>query len=207
MADPFLPAAGTLVLVGDSVTDAGRDRTDPGGLGEGWVRDVAAALATTHPGLAVRNRGVAGDRAVDLERRWDDDVLAERPVVVSVLVGVNDTWRRFDAADPTSVEDYEATLRRLLERTRLAGVERLVLVEPFALHVPPVTSEWDDELAGRRAAVARVGASYGAVVVRAQAAFDAAAGDAPEALLHDGVHPTPAGHALLARSWLDAVGA
>lgn len=207
MADPLLPADGTLVLVGDSVTDAGRDRTDPRSLGDGWVRDVAAALAGSHPGLVVLNRGVGGDRAVDLERRWDTDVLAERPDVVGVLVGVNDTWRRFDSDDPTSVEDYEATLRRVLERTRAAGVDRVVLVEPFALHVPPVTPAWDEELAGRRAAVARVGASYGTVVVEAQQAYDAAAGDAPEALLHDGVHPTPEGHRLLARTWLAAVGA
>lgn len=207
MADLVLPADGTLLLVGDSVTDAGRDRTDPLSLGQGWVRDVASALAGSRPGLVVLNRGVSGDRAVDLERRWDTDVLVERPDVVSILVGVNDTWRRFDSGDPTSVEAYEATLGRVLERTRAAAVTRLVLVEPFALPVPPVTSEWDEELAGRRAAVARVGASYGAVVVEAQSAYDAAAGDAPEVLLHDGVHPTPAGHRLLARTWLEAVGA
>lgn len=205
MAD-VLPVGGTLLLVGDSVTDAGRDRGDPRSLGQGWVREVASAL-DSRPGLVVLNRGVSGDRAVDLERRWDADVLAQRPDVVSVLVGVNDTWRRFDADDPTSVEAYEETLRRILERTRAAGVAGLVLVEPFALHVPPVTAAWDDELAGRRAAVARVGASYDAVVVAAQAAFEAAAGDSPEALLHDGVHPTAAGHRLLARTWLDTVGA
>ena len=52
------------------------------------------------------------------------------PTVVSILVGINDTWRRYDRGTPTSTGQYEGNLRALVE-----GVDRLVLVEPFVVPV------------------------------------------------------------------------
>ncbi|NKY07768.1 hypothetical protein HF998_12415, partial [Cellulomonas hominis] len=120
-----------LVFVGDSITDAGRDRADAASLGDGYVGLVARAL----PGTRVVNLGVAGDRAVDLEARWECDVTPSAPDVLTVYVGVNDTWRRFDAGEATSAEAFEATYRRLL--ARVPGGARLVLVEPYLLPVRP----------------------------------------------------------------------
>jgi lysophospholipase L1-like esterase len=47
----------------------------------------------------------------------------------------------------------------------------------------------------------------GARFVPLQAAFDARAAETgPEAWAKDGVHPTPAGHALIAQQWRAVVG-
>lgn len=188
-----------LVFVGDSITDAGRDRADAGSLGDGYVSLVAAGL----PGAQVRNLGIGGDRAVDLEARWDRDVAASAPDVLTLYVGVNDTWRRFDAGDPTSAEEFEATYRRLLDR--VPGSPRLVLVEPFLLPMRPEQHGWLDDLAGKREVVARLAGQAGAALVPLHTLLTAAAeGVGPQALAPDGVHPTPAASQVIADAWLAA---
>ncbi|MGW9114885.1 SGNH/GDSL hydrolase family protein [Microbacterium sp. NPDC055683] len=190
-----------IVLIGDSITDAGRDRSDRGSLGTGYAALIADALAGE---AEVVNVGISGDRAVDLEARWTDDVDALEPAVLSVYVGVNDTWRRFDRGDATSAEDFEATYRRLLS-SDAARSARLVLVEPFLLPVRAEQEEWRGDLDAKRDVVARLAGEAGAAFVPLHAILSAeAAHVGPAALAADGVHPTPAGAALIARAWLEA---
>lgn len=192
-----MPSTERLVFVGDSITDAGRDRADAASLGDGYV-----SLAAKETGDAVVvNVGVSGDRAVDLERRWADDVEPAAADVLTVYVGVNDTWRRFDDGDLTTAEDFEATYRRLLART---GGARLLLVEPFLLPVSDAQRGWLEDLAGKREVVARLATETGAGFVPLHTILTEAAGQEPERLAFDGVHPTPAGARLIADAWLEA---
>lgn len=77
---------------------AGRIVAQPAHLGSGDAMIAAAHFRTLHPWLRVRfrNRGVSGNRAVDLRRRWQRDCLDLAPTWVSILVGINDTRRRYD---------------------------------------------------------------------------------------------------------------
>ena len=195
-----MSAVRRLVFVGDSVTDAGRDRADDASLGDGHVRRIADALAARGDDVLVLNRGVAGNRAVDLDARWEADVVAARPDVLTVHVGVNDMWRRFDADDPTPAEQFEATYRRLLART---GDAELILVEPHFVPVRDEQRAWLDDLDGKRAVVRRLAQEVGARLVPVQDAMVAAvAREGSEALLPDGVHPRPAASELIAAAWL-----
>ena len=191
-----------LVFVGDSLTDAGRDRGDDASLGDGHVRRIADTLAARGDDVVVLNRGIAGNRAVDLEDRWDADVLAARPDVLTIHVGVNDMWRRFDAGDPTPAEQFEATYRRLLART---GGAQLLLVEPHFVPVRPDQQAWSLDLDEKRAVVRRLARSVGARFVPLQDAMGAAVRrlGATETL-PDGVHPRPAAAGLIAAAWLAA---
>ncbi|MGW8566975.1 SGNH/GDSL hydrolase family protein [Isoptericola sp. NPDC055881] len=194
---------GRLVFVGDSITDAGRDRGDVTSLGDGYVSLVARAL----PDAEVVNVGVGGDRAVDLEARWERDVAPSAPDVLTVYVGVNDTWRRFDAGDATGAEAFEATYRRLLVRVAApdAGGPRLVLVEPFLLPVRDEQRGWLEDLAGKRDVVARLAAETGAALVPLHSLLTRAAESAGAATLApDGVHPTPSASRIIADAWLAA---
>jgi len=193
-----------VLFIGDSVTDCGR-RTDPDGLGDGYVRLLATGPLA---GCRVSNRGVGGDRAVDLAARWEADVVAERPDVLSVLVGVNDTWRRYDAGEVTPVDEFEATYRSLLDRARAAGVGRLVLVEPFVLPVRPGQERWwDEDLGARVDVVGRLAAEHDAVLVPAAAHLTALVREhGAAALADDGVHPTALGHRALADLWWAGAG-
>lgn len=194
----------TIVFFGDSITDAGR-RADPDALGGGYVRLLAeGALADER----VVNAGISGNRVVDLQGRLDEDVLAHEPDLVSIMIGINDTWRRFDSGDATSAESFEAGYRDILDRITAAGAG-LVLLEPFVLPVTEAqATAWREDLEPRIAAVQRLGEEYGAVVVPLDSELNTLADSLGEGgaaqLAGDGVHPTPRGHAEIVRLWLAA---
>jgi lysophospholipase L1-like esterase len=198
-----LVVPGPVVLAGDSITEWGR-RDDPADLGSGYVRLLAEGPLA---GVRVVNAGVGGDRVADLAARWDRDVLAERPAVVSVDVGVNDTWRRFDAGEETTAEQFAATYRALLVPLAGSGV-RLVLVEPFVVPVDDAQRAWADDLAGKQQAVRALADEAGAAFVAlAEPAAALAAHVGAAAVAADGVHPTALGHRLIADAWWSAYAA
>jgi acyl-CoA thioesterase I len=195
MSDGFLGPRRTVVFAGDSVTDSGR-REDPAGLGDGYVRNLYDDLAANRPRIV--NAGISGHRAVDLVARWQADVLSFQPDLVSVLVGINDTWRRYDEDDPTSAEDFEASYRELLEPV----TAKLVLVEPFLLAVKEEQHAWREDLDPKIEVVRRLATEYDALLVPADVEFNRQALTVgATTLADDGVHPTAAGHRFLADLW------
>ncbi|MEV4561567.1 GDSL-type esterase/lipase family protein [Kitasatospora sp. NPDC049285] len=204
---PTLPLGATVLFQGDSITDAGRDRRLAADLGHGYAALAADRLRAANPGLTVLNRGVSGNRITDLRDRWDTDTLAHRPHLVSLMIGVNDTWRRYDSGLPSPVDLWEDEYRRLLTRLHEHCAPRLVLIEPFLV---PVTAEqwtWRTDLDPRIHAVRRLAAEFGALLLAADGLLNQAAVAAgrPEAIAADGVHPTERGHRLLAAAWTELV--
>ena len=189
----------TIVLTGDSITDAGRDRSDLASWGSGYAALIGQALAEER----VINTGISGNRVTDLQRRWDQDVLAHEPAVLSIMIGINDTWRRYDRDDPTSTQAYAAGYRDIVTRALAAGVERVILVEPFLL---PVTDEqwaWREDLDPKIQAVRRLASDLGTGYLATDGPLAQRAATVGAATLAaDGVHPTPEGHRFLADLWL-----
>lgn len=196
----------TVVFAGDSITDATRTEGGPA-LGAGYVLFAAAAHSARRPTSGIRwvNAGVSGNRVVDLEARWQRDVLAAAPDVVTVLIGINDVWRRYDRDSPTSAEQYRDGYRRLLASAVDNGVRELVLIEPFLIPVAD-QSRWREDLDPKIQAVRELAREYGAHLLAADGAFaQLAARTGSEAWAEDGVYPTLAGHRVLADRWLDLV--
>jgi lysophospholipase L1-like esterase len=212
---PALPPRAVILFQGDSITDCLRDRTrswptDPAALGAGYAGRIAGDLLARHPGAGWQffNRGISGDRVVDLLGRWRKDALALQPDVVSILVGVNDTWHEHTNGNGLSVARYAELYRMVLQDTRAARPQCwLVLGEPFALPGGEFKADWLPELRERGAAVRQLAQEFGAAFVPYQAMFDAAQKkySAPE-LAADGVHPSPLGHQLMAAAWREAAG-
>jgi lysophospholipase L1-like esterase len=197
-----------VLFQGDSITDAGRDRENPEHMGYGYAMLAASWFHALYPDRKVRflNRGIGGNRARDLAARWQEDCLDLQPTWLSILIGINETWRRYDGSDPTSTEAYAATYRSLLERATANRETKLILCEPFVLPVPADRESWRVDLDPKIAVVRKLAREFGALYVpfdglfaqattRREAAFWAA----------DGVHPTNAGHALMAQAWLRTV--
>ena len=185
----------TVVFAGDSVTDCGR-RTDPAGLGDGYVRELSDGLGDRRP--AIVNAGISGNRAADLAARWSADVLAHDPSLVSILIGINDTWRRYDENDPTTPEDFEASYRSLLDPLSCP----VVLMEPFLLPVKDGQEEWREDLDPKLEVVRKLAVECGAILVPTDVELTKQAASVGAATLAgDGVHPTAAGHHALADLW------
>ena len=107
---------------GDSITDCGRSReanVPNTGLGGGYPFMAAAHLlcAKAEDGLKFFNRGISGNRIVDLYARWKIDGLNLNPDVISILIGVNDTWHAFGSNNGVEVPRFEQFYRMLLEWT------------------------------------------------------------------------------------------
>src|SRR5579859_7680390 len=127
---------GAVVLFqGDSITDAGRDREVSDNLGGGYAMMAASWFQALYPEKNVRfiNRGISGNRTKDVRDRWQSDCLNLQPTVVSILTGINDTWRSYSQNDPTSTQAFEASYRSILEQTSTSLNAQLILCEPFVL--------------------------------------------------------------------------
>ena len=192
---------GPILFIGDSVTDCGRRDDPPDYLGDGYVRLIAERL----PDRRAINVGISGNRVVNLRDRWHIDVVEQKPEILSVYIGINDTWRRYDDHDRTTTESFEADYRACL--ADLGGASALILVEPFVLPVTEEQEIWHEDLDGKRAVVARLAAEFGAGFVPLQSILAAAAEDHGAATLApDGVHPTELGHRMIADAWLEVAG-
>ncbi|MDR1464327.1 MAG: SGNH/GDSL hydrolase family protein [Oscillospiraceae bacterium] len=193
-----------LLFQGDSVTDCGRRDNPENPLGGGYPKFVAETLVKQQTPAELINRGISGNRVRDLRARWAADVLELRPDLVSILIGINDTWRRYDQNDETTDAAFAADYRAILDPLAEQGVG-LLLLAPFVLDVSNAVSRMREDLAGKQAAVRRLAAEYGTLFLDTDALFQDACREQmlpPAAFAADGVHPTEAGHRLLAKAWL-----
>ena len=197
-----------VVFFGDSITDCGRDRdaTVPNqSLGSGYAMLAAAQILADDPGghWQFWNRGIGGNRVYDLEARLQSDVLDLQPDMVSILIGINDTWRRYDSGATSSIEDFSASYRRILSALHDNHIG-VMMLEPFLLPVPDDRRQWRVDLNPRIEASRDLAREFGVPYLPLDGAFAAASTQAPPGFwLPDGVHPSLAGHGLIATAWLE----
>lgn len=204
-----------LVMIGDSITDCGRaEPIGAGGddaLGRGYVADVAALLGSRYPNLGLRvvNMGTSGHTVRDLKDRWQTDVLDLKPDWVSIMIGINDVWRKFDSPLQTerhvSLDEYRRTLDELVTKTHPV-VKGMVLMTPY--FIEPLRKDPMRAMMDRYGQVVKAMArKHGAILVDTQAAFDALLKHGYSATIaRDRVHPNRVGHMAIARAFLDKIG-
>ena len=205
---PAFATGARILFQGDSITDGNRGRNADQNhiLGHGYQFLIACKYGAELPErkLTFINRGISGDRVSGLIRRWQTDIIDLKPDILSILIGVN------DLNSGVSAEQYEQQYDQLLTDTvnALPSI-KLVLCEPFGLPVGGKKASWEKyraDLAVRQAIVAKLGEKYHAPVVHFQKTFDDAVNRAPaDYWIWDGVHPTYAGHQLMAEEWTHTV--
>lgn len=209
-------AEGSVILFqGDSITDGNRGRdADPNHvMGHGYQFTVASRWGAEYPEKELKffNRAISGNKVIDLAARWQSDTLDLNPAILSILVGVNDSTSVIHDWQPVvPVEKYEEVYRQLLDQTRAALPDvLLVLCEPFILPVGNVKDNWDRyhaDIVKRQSVVRTLVQEYDALFVPFQEVFTNAVKKAPASYwIWDGVHPTVAGHELMAREWIRQV--
>jgi lysophospholipase L1-like esterase len=213
--DTSLAEGATILFQGDSITDAGRDKNRAGAndskaFGDGYPMLIAGELLRDHAAkkLQIYNRGISGNKVPDLAARWQKDCYDLKPDVLSILIGVNDIWHMLNGKYDGTVASYESGYKALLEETleKLPGVQ-IAVCEPFVLRCGAVNDKWFPEFTNRLEAARRVAAELSLVRVPFQEMFDEAIKVAPPAYwAGDGVHPTLAGHALMAKTWRQTLG-
>jgi len=201
----------SILFTGDSITDCGRVRPvgTGAGLGDGYVALVDSLLAAWYPERRIRvlNTGINGNRVIDLETRWQTDVLGLAPDWLSVMIGINDVWRQFDNQhdpDQVTIERYETTYRYLLEQTR-QGLNGLILMTPYLIE-PNLSDSMRERMDAYGMVVEQLACEFDAVFVNVQSAFDLYLTHRPaQSLCDDRVHPNKTGHMIIALSLLTAI--
>ena len=204
-----------IVFQGDSITDAGRAKDNDISVGVGYANLVKAHLSANEPyQYQFYNRGISGNRVVDLYARIKIDMINLKPDYMSILIGVNDVWHEYTRQNGVSAEKFEMVYCLMIEELKQALPElKLFILEPFVLPGSATMNNeehparWDffrSEVELRAKAAKRVAEKYNLPFVPLQKMFDDANADAPEMgyWLRDGVHPTPAGHELIKQQWL-----
>lgn len=202
-----------ILFQGDSITDCGRSKDEAVGfnnaLGNGYVDVLAGELLATEPEkqYQIYNRGISGHRIVDLYARWKKDGVNLKPNVLSMLIGINDIWHEFGSQNGVEADRFDQFYRMILDWTLKENPEiKLILCEPFGLPCGAITDEWWPIIDERRAIVKKIAEDYKAVFVPFQTVYNEALNKAPaEYWAPDGVHPSIAGHKIMAEAWLKAV--
>lgn len=197
-----------VLFFGDSVTDASRSNAEIGATyGVGFVHAVADTLLSRNPErYEVINRGIGGNRVVDLYARIKGDVWNLQPDVLTILVGINDIWHELSGQNGVDIERFEKVYRMMIEDTlaRLPNV-KIVLIEPFVLEGTATSEHLDkfSEVKEYAKAVKKLAAEFGLYFMPLQESFDEAAKKhGAKNYLVDGVHPNIAGARLIADKWV-----
>ncbi|MES9143948.1 SGNH/GDSL hydrolase family protein, partial [Cutibacterium acnes] len=194
-----------VLFQGDSITDVGRSRENDKDLGKGYANMAPAWFSALYPERNVKfiNRGISGNRVKDLRGRWKEDCLDLDPTWVSILIGINDCWRRDDRNDPTSVESYEEGYRDILSQVRDELGAKIIICEPFVLPSLEDRRMWRDDLDPKINVARDLAREFNAIFIPFDGLFaQASTKKEPAFWAPDGVHPSQAGHALMANAWL-----
>ncbi len=212
-APPALAKGDKIVFLGDSITQGG-------GGAKGYITLVKNTLdqECKDLGVEVFNAGISGHKVPNLQARLDKDVLAKKPTVVVIYIGINDVWHwRKDAksgqmAGGTTKEKFEEGLKDLIARTKAAGA-RVILCTPSVIGEKPDGTNDRDKMLEEYSDISRkVAADTGTQLNDLRKAFLAyekennKEGKPRGVLTTDGVHLNPAGNKFLAAQMLLALG-
>ncbi len=179
-----------ILFIGDSITDAGRDRNDPAGLGTGYVSLFAEKLAPLYEDtqFVFVNRGVSGDRIFDIAARLDG-CLAEKADIVVLLAGINDVWHKYTDGLNFDPEAFAECYASVAQKIKDSGA-KLVIAQPFLLNVPDkkrMRREFDLVLKGVQAAADKYADAY---VALDEIFAGVSQSVSVSAYSPDGIHPT-----------------
>ncbi len=203
-----------ILFQGDSITDCGRDRNNDANPGNGYPRLVKASLGYDCPNeYEFINRGISGNRIVDVYARIKADIINLKPDYLSIYIGVNDVWHELGHKNGVETPKFKKIYSMLLDEVKEACPDtKIFLIAPFVIkgggtYNPDDTSYYEafvKDVAEKEQVVKELAKEYGLPCIELQPAFDEACKKAPDSYwTADGVHPTPMGHELIKRLWLE----
>lgn len=196
-----------ILFQGDSVTDAGRDRSNPHDMGEGYPRYASAMIQDSYPDTPFEfvNLGISGNRTGDLVDRLESDFIDVQPDIVSIMIGINDVWHHYEFCNiETTDEQFEANLRTLLTAIRERTHARILLIQPI-LWYGGCGDEMLAELARKQAIFKRMAETFADAYLPIHDILAKQHFEDLTVYSADGVHPTSDGAMLIGEAYLRAV--
>ncbi len=195
-----------ILFQGDSITDCGRNRDDYHDLGAGYPKYAAELIAKAYPETEFEfiNLGISGNQTKDLVERLQNDFIDIQPDLVSIHIGINDTWHRAGERNWLGNDAFEAQYRKVLTEIKEKTNAKILIIEQFLLPVAD-KSYFREDLDGKidiTRALAREFADYyiplDGLMAQACVGNDASHWSA------DGVHPNENGAKFIADLYVEA---
>lgn len=197
-----------ILFQGDSITDAGRARDNDANPGVGYPLLIKSSLGFEAPGkYEFFNRGISGNRVVDVYARIKSDIINLQPDVMSILIGVNDVWHEISSENGVDADKYFKIYDMLIEEVKneLPDI-RIIIMEPFVLKGTATEEKWDCfnmEVKMRAAMAKKIAQKYNLPYIELQEGFDELSKNIDGSYwLADGVHPTAMGHEYIKNEWI-----
>jgi lysophospholipase L1-like esterase len=197
-----------ILFQGDSVTDAGRDRSDPHDMGNGYPRFASAMIQDSFPDTELEfvNLGIGGNRTEHLVERLETDFIEIQPDIISIMIGVNDVWHHYSHGIETSDEQFEQNYRAVLDAIKTRTSARILMIQPFLLEtVDPAKQAYTEELARKQAIVKKLADEYADAYLPLDEILHSQTEEEPAYYAADGVHPTPDGACFIGEAYLGAI--
>lgn len=197
-----------ILFQGDSITDAGRARDNDTNVGGGYPLLVKASLGFEKPGqYEFINRGISGNRIVDVYARIKSDIINLKPDVMSILIGVNDVWHELGSENGVSADKYFKIYDMLIDEVKTALPDiKIMILEPFVLKGPFTEEKWesfDSEVKKRAEMAKKIAEKYNLPYIELQNGFDELSRNIDKTYwISDGVHPTSMGHEYIKKQWI-----
>ena len=198
-----------ILFQGDSITDAGRDRRNYFNLGGGYPSFAAPLIREAHPELELEfiNLGISGNRTGQLFDRLYPDAIALKPDIVSILIGINDIWHRYNWDMVTTTdEQIELNYRCIFERLKKETDAKIMILAPYLLDCED-KKEVREDLCRVLPIVRRLAEDYADVYIPLDELFDEALKSQPEPKYYsgDGVHPNADGARFIGEHYAKAI--
>ncbi len=205
-----------ILFFGDSITDAERNKNSDLEIGIGYPLLVKADLSYAYPNeYEFLNRGISGNRSVDLLARIKRDCINLSPDYISILIGVNDVWHEISENNGLDTQRFEHIYDLIVSEIKEALPNtKIMIMEPFVLEgyntcnteeKPDRFKRFETGVAEKAKASGKIAEKYGLPYIKLQDKFDEALKKAPaDCWLYDGVHPSSAGHKIIKEEWIKA---
>jgi len=195
-----------LLFQGDSITDAWRDHNNYHDLGRGYPRYAANFLRQKYPEVEFEfvDLGISGNKIEDLVSRLQNDFIDIKPDVVSILIGVNDTWHRSDKREWLANDKFEAQYRTVLNAMKGIGA-KIMLIEPF---LGPVEDKlfFREDLDPKIDVVRKLALEYADAYLPTDGLlWSQYIGSDHRTYMNDGVHPTPKAAEFIGQKYVEYI--
>lgn len=106
-----------IVFFGDSITQAGVNES-------GYITQLGKSLSS--PGYELMGAGIGGNKVYDLYLRMEEDVLAKKPDLVVIYVGINDVWHKQSSGTGTDYDKFINFYQAIINKVRKQGSQIVV---------------------------------------------------------------------------------
>ncbi len=195
-----------VVFFGDSITQAG---VGP----KGYITQLRSMLESKGLGeqYEIMGAGIGGNKVYDLYLRMDDDVLAQKPDVVFVYVGINDVWHKQTHGTGTDLDKYANFYEAIIKKLKYNNIRPILCTPSVIGERNDYSNEQDGDLNRYAKVIRELATKHGLALVDLRQEFqnylvkNNPKNEEKGILTSDRVHLTEAGNTFVAEKMMEVL--